>query len=84
MKKAEKMIDAALVRKVRNRSITFSAAFVLSITLLAFAITVHDDSLGVKLAGFFGILGVIAFGLISGSERASYKAALNGEAPYAE
>lgn len=78
------MIDAALVRKVRNRAITYSSLFVLSAAAVLVAVVLHDGSQVAKFAGFFGALGVIIFWLTSGSEIESYKRARNGEAPYAE
>lgn len=78
------MIDAALLNQVQKRAITYTALFVLSIASLAYAIIVQDSSGLVKLAGFFGIVGTIIFGLMSASECGAYKTALRGEAPYAE
>lgn len=78
------MIAPALVRSVRNRAFTYTAILVLSISALAFAVVLHDDSMLTKCAGFFGGIGTLFFFLLSGSEIESYKKALAGEAPYAD
>lgn len=78
------MIDPALLNKVQQRAIVYTALFVLSIASLIFAIVVQDGSAVVKVAGFFGGIGTIVFGLMSSSECGSYQTALRGEPPYAE
>jgi hypothetical protein len=78
------MIEAALLRTVRNRAITFNILLVVSVLALVSAIVIHDDSQFVKFAGFFGAIGTVVFFLLSGSENESWKRARNGEAPYAD